>query len=497
MPEQSLREAALWYAGTMHWPIFPLHNIREGRCSCGISDCKDAGKHPRTRHGLHDASTDREQIERWWKDSPDANIGVATGARAGFDVLDEDPRHRGDETLRQLEQVNAALPVTIVSRTGGGGRHFFFLYTEGLKNSTELIGPGLDFRTTGGYVILPPSMHLSGRSYSWEASSRPAQVGIATLPPWCATLARGSKQTTAPQIQHSRSPSGQIPEGQRNSELASLAGSMRRRGMDAAEILPALVALNSRRCTPPLSGTELRGIADSVARYEAKDVLGRDDTDNSGHRQMTVDQLPLVRDSADVEIRWVWDQLIAEGTVTMLSGDSGVGKSTLATALLDAVAGGKPFLGRKTFQRSCLILDRENHRSLVADRLNRLGIQDGPSLRVWGGWAEQEAPDPAHAAIREWILSCYPKPLIVVDSLIAFNPGAENDSSEMRRYLHGYRRLADLGASIAFIHHSGKSEGTKDFRGSSDIKAAVDAAYLLSRASGAHFSDRPPPPTGF
>src|SRR5689334_2786188 len=133
MPGQSLREAALWYAATMHWPIFPLHSIRDGRCTCGIADCRDAGKHPRTRHGVKDASTDRSQIERWWKDSPDANIGVATGPPAGIDVLDEDPRHRGDESLRQLEQANAALPVTVISRTGGGGRHFFFRYTSGLK----------------------------------------------------------------------------------------------------------------------------------------------------------------------------------------------------------------------------------------------------------------------------------------------------------------------------------------------------------------------------
>jgi hypothetical protein len=63
-----------------------------------------------------------------------------------------------------------------------------------------------------------------------------------------------------------------IPEGRRNSDLASMAGSMRRRGLVAEEILPSLLAVNGRRCEPPLDDAEVEKIARSIAKYPAGEV---------------------------------------------------------------------------------------------------------------------------------------------------------------------------------------------------------------------------------
>jgi hypothetical protein len=71
------------------------------------------------------------------------------------------------------------------------------------------------------------------------------------------------------------------------------------------------------------------------------------------------------------------------------------------------------------------------------------------------------------------------KPLIIFDSLIAFSDADEQSATEMRRHLTFYRRLADLGATVLLLHHTGKSENSKQYRGSSDIKASVDSAFLL------------------
>jgi hypothetical protein len=84
--------AALGYAAR-GWAVFPLHTPRQGDpggCSCGAAHerAKDAGKHPRTRHGLTQASSDPVQVRSWWTRWPDANIGLATGVV--FDVLDVD-----------------------------------------------------------------------------------------------------------------------------------------------------------------------------------------------------------------------------------------------------------------------------------------------------------------------------------------------------------------------------------------------------------------------
>jgi RecA-family ATPase len=73
--------------------------------------------------------------------------------------------------------------------------------------------------------------------------------------------------------------------------------------------------------------------------------------------------------------------------------------------------------------------------------------------------------------------------LIIFDSLIQFHTGSEQDSSETRRYLDQYRRLAHLGPGIVLPHHTGKGEGAKQYRGSSDIKASVDQAFCLEALS--------------
>src|SRR5438477_7616303 len=94
--------AALDYAARYGWPVFPCHGIHGGVCTCGVRACKDAGKHPRTPHGLKDATTDPATIRGWWRTWPDANVAMATGQHAGVDVLDVDPRHGGQQTLDRL-----------------------------------------------------------------------------------------------------------------------------------------------------------------------------------------------------------------------------------------------------------------------------------------------------------------------------------------------------------------------------------------------------------
>ncbi len=65
------------------WPVVPLHSAQAAGCSCGERTCDSPGKHPRTRRGLHGASTDLDQIRAWRQRWPDANIGVTTGAASG------------------------------------------------------------------------------------------------------------------------------------------------------------------------------------------------------------------------------------------------------------------------------------------------------------------------------------------------------------------------------------------------------------------------------
>lgn len=113
-------------------------------------------------HGCKDATTDLERIRTWWITHPEANIGLATGPLSGVDVLDIDGEE-GEASLRQLEEELGATPYTYEVRTPRGGRHLYFQHREGLKNKAKYL-PGIDVRTAGGYVVVPPS-HVEGRPY--------------------------------------------------------------------------------------------------------------------------------------------------------------------------------------------------------------------------------------------------------------------------------------------------------------------------------------------
>ena len=150
-----MMDSAIRYA-SHGYRVFPLHTVMvEGDCTCGRRECTAVGKHPRTEHGVKDATTDQEQVRRWWRSFPRSNIRLAMGN--GLMVIDIDPRHGGSmETLMKI----APLPKTASVYTGGGGWHLYFTYdpTLSIRNSAGLLGQGIDVRGDGGHVVAPPSL---------------------------------------------------------------------------------------------------------------------------------------------------------------------------------------------------------------------------------------------------------------------------------------------------------------------------------------------------
>ena len=173
--------------------------------------------------------------------------------------------------------------------------------------------------------------------------------------------------------------------------------------------------------------------------------------------------------------------LLIEKAVTMWSGESGDGKSTLVLALAAAVAQGQPFLGRGTVQRPVLYMDRENPIAIIKERLARLGIPDiSDRLKIWGSWwRDHYPPGPDAASVLAFVERM--KPLVVWDSLIGFANCDENSSFEMRRHTAHYRRLADAGGTCLVIHHRSEKGGESKYRGSTDIRANMDGAWEIAR----------------
>jgi putative DNA primase/helicase len=119
--------------------------------------------------GVKDASDDVEQVERWWRWAPSANIAIATGPRSGLLVLDVDPRNDGDVTIQHLHREYGTLGEPLRVQTGGGGQHLYYAHPpfQVSNGCGGRFGPGIDVKGDGGAVVAAPSVHTSGQRYEW------------------------------------------------------------------------------------------------------------------------------------------------------------------------------------------------------------------------------------------------------------------------------------------------------------------------------------------
>ena len=261
--QQRILECAEYYTN-QGWYVIPLYSIVNGKCTCGNTGCKSPGKHPHgklVKHGPKDATTDKDTIAKWFNNGMPLNIGVCAGEKSGLVVLDVDPAHGGNESLEQYK-----IPETTEVITGSGGRHFYFKHPGGdVRNSAGTLGDGLDVRGHHGYVVAPPSMHISGQEYRWSVDPKARMPAL--CPDW---IIKENKKITP------ISPGDSIPEGKRNNTLLSMAGAMRCKGFENEEIYEALRSVNQRRCKPPLSNDEIKKLAKCVGKYNPqpqKDVI--------------------------------------------------------------------------------------------------------------------------------------------------------------------------------------------------------------------------------
>lgn len=178
--QAQILQAALVYA-EQGWPVFPLAHVWvvdgwRHVCACGMgTSCLSPGKHPKTRQGLFDATTDVRVIEGWAKRWPNFNLAVRTGV--AFDAVDID----GDEGRASLaELVGDEEFEGLIQETGRG--HHLLVKPTGYTNRAH-VRPGIDFRGVGGYIVVDPSLHINGTRYRWRA-----KAPIIEAPEWLQIL---------------------------------------------------------------------------------------------------------------------------------------------------------------------------------------------------------------------------------------------------------------------------------------------------------------------
>lgn len=517
----SFLEAALIYAGE-GFSVIPLHFLNHaGNCTCGKVDCASPGKHPLTRHGLRDASNDPAQIEKWWQQFPRANIGLCTGTiSGGLVVIDFDPRHGGSE-----DGLNLPESLKVIT---GNGHHRWFTSGDQVRNSASKLGQGIDVRGTGGYVVAPPSKHVSGRTYTFDN-----QLAIAELPEGFFDKFEKTVPPVLPVLPNDPdiivSDPGAIPDvfpdGQRNDLLASIGGKMRRGGFSTEEIEAALLAANLKRCVPPLSEKEVRKIAWSVGRYipvetfdtgvaepvppvqQARPDPAQADPDADYDPFAWDDTEPLLGAiTADQLAMTVFGepemvlQGLFKGDWGLMVGIGSVGKTTLMHNICICLAAGRPFLpiipeGQKP--RRVLYLDFESNPWRLQ---KQIGI-----LRDWLTPAEndlvgknlhfaiepQTSGNPWRITDRQSLLNVAKYiqeqkiDLMVIDTV---SQGAllndENSNSEVQnKVVTPMRRLVrHCDVAVLLMHHEGKGK-----KGSGENQTQYRARGASALMDGARY----------
>jgi hypothetical protein len=219
-----------------------------------------------------------EEIGTWFRRWPDANLGVVTGAVSNLIVLDIDPAHGGEESLTGIERQYGQLPPTPEAVTGGGGRHLYFRHPGGVVRNRAAMAPGLDLRADGGYVVVPPSLHPSGRHYAWREGLRPDQAVLAPPPSWLTMAEPGDSGRAGHPLRYWRSMvRGGVEQGERNSRIASLTGHLLWHEVDPAIVLELMLCWNAYRCRPPLPEDEVERVVESIRRTHARHAGGGED----------------------------------------------------------------------------------------------------------------------------------------------------------------------------------------------------------------------------
>lgn len=450
-------------------------------------------KTPATRHGVNDATTDPEQIRRWWQENPDYNVGIAAGAVSGLIVCDIDPRNGGNDGWRDWLDANGDHdddgPCQL---TAGGGQHWLFAYVDGVRSCK--LEQGVDLLSDGRYFLAFPS-EINGNSYEWEASSDPFDgVAPATLKTRWLNAMQAQRKSVVPAA------NGNLIQGNRNSGLTALGGAMRSFGMAEAEILAALTVINETRCEIPLPTSEVSQIARSVARYEpeadvaASVAIGSDAAEAiiAAERAKSADYY-LTRATSYLgqpsPLPWVVKGWIPDNSISMVFGESGGGKTMMMLDVACHIATGKPWRGLRTKAGVVVYLAGEGHyglRQRVAAWCRHHGVDRIDDLLITNKAIDIDAYNSSSQiirAVRELVPEDEQIAYIIVDTLNAHMENDENSSKDARRFLNQLAIVSSVfRAGVAIVHHVGNSVDAKGrARGSSAWKASVDSSILVQR----------------
>ncbi len=458
MKRSIVHEAALRYA-ELGYPVFP---------------CVSGDKTPQTTHGYKDASTDPDQIDRWWTQKPSSNIGIPTDGLLVLDI-DVEATWLNDDLDRQVE-----LAVAPMALTPSGGRHYVYRQPAGKawRNTQSEIAPHVDTRANGGLFVVPPSALPGRKVYHWapgyELDVSPDQ--LPEPPDWLITLLDktdpdATSSPGSPRVANSSVPGNPIPEGQRNGTLARLGGNMRRSGMTQSEIESALQRVNLDRCIPPLNSGEVQRVAASVARYEPDSVsvalvenhwdqmMSGQKPDPFAFETITSPEL----NAADYRQEYLIENVMVRGQPMIVAGPRKSLKTNSCIDMALALGSGGLFLGHFNVHNAVRVgmMSAESGPATIQETARRIALTKGIDLNhldtvVWSLQVPQLDNIQQVDALKRWVTG-NALDVLILDPTYLMMLGIGQDAGNLfvvGRYLQAIADLVrETGVTPILCHH--------------------------------------------
>lgn len=460
------------------WPVFP---------------CR-ADKAPLTAEGFRSASTDPELIRAWWAKSPDALVGVAIPE--GLTVIDLD-RHDGRDGIALAESngwpVHADLEYESLS---GSGRHLVY---RGEASNSAVVPDYIDRRAGGrGYVVAPtllPPVETVTEPLPEPYRSRP----VAQVPVDPEALSWLSDGEPSPYV---AGWIGMLPEELRGwnsvppltAELANLtyAGqSGTRAAFDALEAAWSRAEHNTPEPEWPARSMAMMLTSNRPPWIDEPELFAADVLADIDALPETEDDLLPMLSLESLRSRpaprWLVNDLIQEGTVAVLAGEPGIGKSFLSVSIAGSVASGRPFFGEAVTQTGVVYIAGEGINGMPA-RVNAWEADNGPIPEDALMFVEEGVSLSDEASIDRLARTMLARgmQLAIFDTLSQLSDlDDENSSAQVAKVLRQAASLNRHGLTALIVHHVTKAENAK-VRGSSAIRGNVDTV-IVAKAKGETF----------
>lgn len=413
-------------------------------------------------------TTDLNQIRDIWTQHPNANIGIATGD--GLTVIDVDTitAHGvdGENSMLEYQVDNGFINETLEVTTPTGGKHYYYLTDNEYSNKASIL-PGVDVRGLGGYVVGPGST-INGTLYEAKQLTEPQRANSEVLQLLGACKKRETSTDPFEALEKGYSET-LIPQGSRTDYLIKQCAQLCD-GTKTLETMKKMIqVINENNLEIPLTDKELEmEVFPSLERFKKHEAKKVDPETSIDPNKIN---LVNVSDIEKEYVEWLVPGYIPKGTITIIGGDGGLGKTSLWCNIASAISNGTPCVLQENNDVLCpygeavyfsgeddtarVLRPRLEQNGANLDNIKTIPMDDDSftSLSIGG-------------ALIEGIIEARRPMLVIFDPIQQFIKNADmSKRNDMRQIMTSLSKLGKkYGTTFILVMHTNKRDKIGSFR---------------------------------